>query len=634
MTALRETPPTQDRLADAWATPPGVAGSLTALNHKQIGQRFLITAFVFFALGGIQSIFMRWQLGSAESTFLDAETYNALFTMHGTTMMFLFAVPVGEAFAMYFLPLMLGTRDLPFPRLTAFGYYIYVLGGIFLYSSFLFDAVPDGGWFAYTPLTGPEYSPGPPIDFWLLGVTFVEIATIGGAIELVVLILRYRAPGMKISQMPLLAWNVLVTGLAVIFAFPPLVVASVLLELDRKVGTHFYDPAAGGDSLLWQHLFWFFGHPEVYIVLLPGLGIVATIVPVFARSRIVGYSLIAVSTVAIGILSFGVWVHHMFVTGIPQLGLAFFSLASLFIPIPSAIQISAFIATLWQGRAVWKTPLMYVVGFIVIFVLGGVTGVMVASVPFDQQAHDSYFVVAHFHYVLIGGMLFPVLAALYFWVPKMTGRLLDERAGTISFWLTFIGFNVTFFPLHITGLQGMPRRVYTYAENTGWEVTQAIATWGTIVLTVGLLVTLGNLLWAVRNGERAGPDPWGAETLEWHLSSPPAAYNFRAIPEVASRSPLWDTRPFRPKYDPATWQEPLVEPPAEVRQVVLTSVMDAEPEELVTLPKQSWWPLVMALSLTVALIGTMVSVYPLALIGVLVALVIGVVWIWDRQDEP
>jgi cytochrome c oxidase subunit I+III len=634
MTLLRETPATEDRLAAAWATPPGLAGWLTALNHKQVAQRFLVTAFVFFALGGIQSVFMRWQLGSAESTFLDAETYNALFTMHGTTMMFLFAVPVGEAFAMYFLPLLLGTRDLPFPRLTAFGYYVYVLGGIFLYTSFLVGAVPDGGWFAYTPLTGPEYSPGPPLDFWLLGVTFVEISTIAGAIELVVLILRNRAPGMKISQMPLLAWNVLVTGLAIIFAFPPLVVASILLELDRKVGTVFYDPTAGGNSLLWQHLFWFFGHPEVYIILLPGLGIVSTIVPVFARSRIVGYSLIAVSTVAIGILSFGVWVHHMFVTGLPQLGLAFFSIASLFIPIPSAIQISAWIATLWQGRVVWKTPLLYVVGFIVIFVAGGVTGVMVASVPFDSQAHDSYFVVAHFHYVLIGGMLFPVLAALYFWLPKMTGRLLPERTGRISFWLTFVGFNLTFFPLHITGLQGMPRRVYTYSEASGWETTQALATVGVLVLTAGLATTLGAVVWHLRRGEPAGDDPWGGDTLDWYTSSPPPSYNFRAIPEVASRHPLWDTRPFRPRYDPATWQDELREPPARVRQVALTSVLDAAPEELVTLPQKSWWPLIAASSLTVALIGTMVDVYPLALTGALAALLAGIAWAWSRQDQP
>ncbi|CCG03944.1 cytochrome c oxidase subunit I [Blastococcus saxobsidens] len=634
MTLVQAEPGTEDRLAAAWATPRGLAGSLTALNHKQVGQRFLVTAFVFFALGGIQSLFMRWQLGSAESTFLDAQTYNELFTMHGTTMMFLFAVPVGEALAMYILPLMLGTRDLPFPRLTAFGYYIYVLGGIFLYASFLFGEVPDGGWFSYVPLTGEEYSPGSSIDFWLLGVTFVEIATIGGAIELVVLILRNRAPGMKISRMPLLAWNVLVTGVAIIFAFPPLVVASVLLELDRTVGTHFYDPATGGDALLWQHLFWFFGHPEVYIVLLPGLGIVSTIVPVFARSRIVGYSLIAVSTVAIGILGFGVWVHHMFTTGLPQLGLAFFSLASLFIPIPSAIQISAWIATLWQGHVVWKTPLYYVVGFIVIFVAGGVTGVMVASVPFDSQAHDSYFVVAHFHYVLIGGMLFPVLGALYFWIPKMTGRLLSERSGRTSFWLTFIGFNLTFFPMHITGLQGMPRRVYTYAENTGWEPTQALATIGSIVLTTGLLVTLGTIISSARYGERAGDDPWGGETLDWWVSSPPPAYNFRAIPEVAGRSPLWDTRPFQPKYDPSTWQDELREPPAHVRQVVLTSLLDAAPEEVVTLPQRSWWPLLMASLLVLALLGVLVSVYPLALAGLLGATGVGIAWSWSREDEP
>jgi hypothetical protein len=385
------------------------------VNHKQVGQRFIATAFVFFLVGGVQSLFMRYQLGSPESTFLDPETYNQLFTMHGTTMMFLFAVPIGEAFGIYFVPLMLGARDMPFPRLNAFGYWAYLFGGIFLYSSFLAGSVPDSGWYAYPPLSGPEYSPRSNLDFWLLGVTFVEVSGVIAAFEIVVLILRFRAPGMAISRMPLFVWSLLVTATMILVAFPPLIMGTVLLELDRKVGTGFYDPAVGGDPMLWQHIFWWFGHPEVYIILLPAIGIVSAILPVFTRTRIVGYTFIAAATVAIGILSFGVWVHHMFTTGINLLGLTFFTAGSLLITIPGGVQIFAFIATLWRGRPVFKPPLLHVIGFLVVFVFGGLSGVMVASVPFDWQAHDTYFVVAHFHYVLIGGVLFPVLAGLTYW---------------------------------------------------------------------------------------------------------------------------------------------------------------------------------------------------------------------------
>ncbi len=446
-----------DTLTRTWASPPGIAGWLSAVTHKQIGTRYITTAFVFFLVGGIQALFMRIQLGTPENTFLDPAVYNQIFTMHGTTMMFLFAVPILEGFGNYLVPLMIGTRDLPFPRMNAFGYWCFLFGGLFLYSSFLAGAVPDDGWFAYVPLSSDEFSPGLNMDFWLLGITFVEISGIAAAIELIVAIFKQRAPGMSVNRMPLFVWNILVMGFMIVFGFPPLIAGSVLLESDRTFGTHFFNASQGGDPLLWQHLFWIFGHPEVYIMLLPAVGMVSMIVPTFSRRPIVGYIWVALAAVAIGFVSFGLWVHHMFAVGIPLLAMSFFTAASLMITIPSGVQIFAWIATIWSGRGlVLRTPFLFVLGFFVNFILGGFTGVMVAVVPFDWQVHDTFFVVAHFHYVLIGGVVFPLFGGLYYWLPKMTGRLLDERLGQLNFWLVFIGFNLTFFPMHLSGLWGMP----------------------------------------------------------------------------------------------------------------------------------------------------------------------------------
>ncbi|MBA2577375.1 MAG: cytochrome c oxidase subunit I [Euzebyaceae bacterium] len=624
---------TGDRLEDVWATRPGLVGWLGAVNHKQVGQRFIATAFVFFLVGGVQSLFMRYQLGSPESTFLDPETYNQLFTMHGTTMMFLFAVPIGEAFGIYFVPLMLGARDMPFPRLNAFGYWAYLFGGIFLYSSFLAGSVPDSGWYAYPPLSGPEYSPRSNLDFWLLGVTFVEVSGVIAAFEIVVLILRFRAPGMAISRMPLFVWSLLVTATMILVAFPPLIMGTVLLELDRKVGTGFYDPAVGGDPMLWQHIFWWFGHPEVYIILLPAIGIVSAILPVFTRTRIVGYTFIAAATVAIGILSFGVWVHHMFTTGINLLGLTFFTAGSLLITIPGGVQIFAFIATLWRGRPVFKPPLLHVIGFLVVFVFGGLSGVMVASVPFDWQAHDTYFVVAHFHYVLIGGVLFPVLAGLTYWLPKMTGRLLDDRLGTVAFWLLFAGFNLTFLPQHVVGLLGMPRRVYTYPSGIGWDVYNLLSTVGAFVVAAGMAVFVADVVRSRWRGAPAGDDPWGGNTLEWATTSPPEPFNFRVIPIATTRDPLWDERPLDLAGGPA-WRRELAHPVVSRREMVSTSVLDAAPHEVLTLPIHSLWPLGLAAALGVFLIGVMVDRTSIGLVGLAGLAVCVIGWLWSRQDEP
>ena len=470
--------PTTDRLETTWATKPGVLGWLGAVNHKQIGKRFIVTAIAFFVIGGVQALLMRWQLGAPGQSVLDAQTYNELFTMHGTTMMFLFAVPITAALGMYFAPLMLGTRDMPFPRLNAFGYWAYLAGGIFLYSGFLAGSAPDGGWFAYTPLTGGEYSPGDSIDFWLLGVTFVEISGIVAAIEIVVLVLKTRASGLTFARMPIFVWSVFVTGLMVLFAFPPLVMGSMMLELDRWLGTAFFNPALGGDPVLWQHIFWWFGHPEVYIMSIPTFGVVSMIVPVFARYRLVAYPLVAASVVAIGIMSFGTWVHHMFATGLPFIGLAFFSAGTFLITIPSGVQVFAWIATIWNGRLRWDPPLYFILGFFAVFVIGGLTGVMFAMVPFNWQAHDTYFVVAHFHYVIIGGTVFPLFAGLYYWAPKMTGRMLSPRLGKLGFWLFFVGVNVTFFPMHQLGFDGMARRIWTYEAGLGWELGNLVASPG------------------------------------------------------------------------------------------------------------------------------------------------------------
>ncbi|MDP8967201.1 MAG: cytochrome c oxidase subunit I, partial [Actinomycetota bacterium] len=527
-------------LQRAWASAPGLGGQLAAVNHKQIGARFVATGFAFLLVGGVLALLIRTQLAQPGNDVLGPEAYNQVFTMHGTTMMFLFVLPIVEGFAMYLLPLMLGTRDLPFPRLNAFGYWCLLFGGLFLYSSWLFDLAPDGGWFAYPPLTGPEFSPGSKIDFWLLGVSFVEIATILGAVELIVLILRQRAPGMAISRMPIFAWSILVTAFLIVLAFPPLVAASVMLELDRLVGAQFFDPEAGGDPLLWQHLFWIFGHPEVYVMFLPAAGVVSMIVPTFSRRPLVGYGFVVGATVAVGFLSMGLWVHHMFATGLPFLAMGFFAAASMLITIPNGVQVVAWIATLWRGQVTAGVPLLFVLGFIAIFVIGGITGVMVAAVPFDWQVHDSFFVVAHFHYVLIGGVVFPVFAGLHYWLPKVSGRMLGERLGRATFWLMFVGFNVAFLPQHWLGLWGMPRRVYTYRDDVGWGLWNLVSTLGSYLLALGIVLFVVNVALSLRRGRQAGDNPWGAGTLEWATPSPPPPYNIASIPQVASREPLWE----------------------------------------------------------------------------------------------
>ena len=593
----------------------------------------MVTGFAFFLIGGIQALLMRVQLGTPDNTFLSAERYNQLFTMHGTTMMFLFVIPFIEAIANYMLPLMLGARDLPFPRLTALSYWTYLFGGIFLYSSFVFGAVPDGGWFAYVPLTSKEFSPGLGLDFWDIGLSVAEVAAIGAAAELIVGILRIRAPGMSLMRLPIFAWAMLVTAVMLVLAFTPLIVGTAMLELDRKGITRFFDVAAGGDPLLWQHIFWAFGHPEVYIMFLPALGIVSHIVQTLSGRPLIGYRAVVLSMIATGAIAFVLWVHHMFAVGMSASMMNMFTAASMLIAIPSGIQVFSWLATLWLGRPQWRSPLLFVAGFILIFVLGGITGVMVSVVPFDLQAHDSYFVVAHFHYVLIGGVVFPLIAGLYYWLPKITGRILSERLGKWNFWMMFLFFNVTFFPMHISGLLGMPRRVYTYEAGLGWELPNLISTIGAFGFAIGIALFVVNVVWSSRHGEPAGDNPWNGDTLEWSETSPPRAAQFPFIPVVSSRYPLWEGGP-RAGVEPfAALMKNVDDAPARWRGSVCVTMRDAKPIAIAHFPRASIWPFVMSLAFVLLFTGALIDSGWLALAGVAGTLVSLAGWFWPMESQ-
>ncbi len=613
------------QLHDTWSTPPGIIGWLSAVNHRTVGLRFIITAFVFLLLGGLLALVMRLQLMSPDSAILSADRYNQFFTLHGVTMMFLFAVPMAEGFAIYVTPLLIGTRDMAFPRLNAFGYYVYLIGGVALYVSLFLDVAPDAGWFNYPTLSGKTYSPGARIDVYTTIITFVEVSALVAAVELVATIFKQRAPGMSLSRMPLFVWAILITSLMILFAMPGVIVASVMLALDRMADTHFFVPSGGGDPLLWQHLFWWFGHPEVYIILVPGLGFISSIVTVFSRRPMFGYTAIVLSLIATGIISFGLWVHHMFTTGVPELGSSFFTAASMLIAIPAGVQIFCWIATIWGGRPVLRTPLLFVIGFIIVFVIGGISGVMVASVQFDSQVHDTYFVVAHLHYVLFGGMVFPTFGAFYYWFPKIVGRMLSERLGKWNFWLLLIGFNVTFFPMHQLGFKGMPRRVYSYDDAMGWGAENLIATVGSWIVAAGMLVFIVNVIRSWRNGEVAGDDPWNADSLEWLTPSPPPQYNFAHIPVISSRWPLWDQ-------DRAGVYDVVSGIRSDRREVVVTSAIEADVQGLSVLARPSLTPLALALGCSVAFVGAIWSLIWVP-VGAVLAYLAMAVWHWPVHDE-
>jgi cytochrome c oxidase subunit 1 len=606
-------------LEHAWHEPPGLWGWLTSVDHKSIARRYIVTAMIMFVLAGIGALLIRLQLARPENGLLGPDLYNQVFSMHGTTMMFLFAVPVMEAVAIYFVPLMVGARNVAYPRLNALGYWVYLLGAVLLWVSFLLNTGPDTGWFSYVPLSGPEFTPGKRADVWAQTITFSEIAALIAGIEVLATALKMRAPGMTLNRIPLFVWAAMVTSVMVIFAMPTVATASLMLGLDRLVGTHFYNPAEGGDALLWQHLFWFFGHPEVYIIFLPATGMVSALLPAFTRRPVFGYNAIVVSIVATGFFSFALWVHHMFATGISALGASFFTAASLMIAIPSGVQVFCWIATLWSGRPVLSVPLLFTIGFIILFVIGGMTGVMVASVPLDWQVHDSFFVVAHFHYVLVGGSVFPLIAAFYFWFPKMTGRMLSERLGKWNFWLLFIGLNVTFFPMHILGMAGMPRRVYTYLPGLGWDGLNLTSTIGAFILAAGVSLFVINVVRTLRSGPAAPPNPWGADTLEWTVASPPPRYNFIRVPVVESRSPAWQQEP------PAT----VTGLDTSKREVLVTTVSEAEPDYRHELPGPTIAPLLVALGVAVTFAGAIFTPWaPVA--GIAIAFPAMLLWGWPH----
>jgi cytochrome c oxidase subunit I+III len=534
MTALRR----HRALTAIWGSPRGWRGTIASVNHSDIGRRFILAAFAFFAIGGVLAMLIRAQLATPGSAFVGPAIYNQLFTMHGSIMMFLFAIPMFEGLALYLLPKMLGSRDMAFPRLSAYGWWCYLFGGTILIVALAAGVAPDGGWFMYTPLSSRAYAPGINADVWLLGITFVEISAIAAAIEIIVSVLKLRAPGMRLDRLPLFAWYLLITALMMIVAFPPLILGSILLEVERAFDWPFFDPTRGGSPLLWQHLFWLFGHPEVYIIFLPAAGVVSTVLPVMARTRILGYGSIVAALLALAFLSFGLWVHHMFTTGIPHMALGFFSAASALVAVPTAVQIFAWIGTLWNGRPELKLPMLYLLGFFLVFVLGGLTGVMLAMVPFDWQAHDSYFVVAHFHYVLVGGFIFPMLAGAYYWMPHFTGRGRVPRLGETAFWLILIGFNLTFFLMHLTGLLGMSRRVYTYAPDMGWTALNLLSSVGSFIMAFGFALFAIDVGLQIFFARRSRRNPWSAGTLEWAMPIPAPAYNFASQPQVDDREPL------------------------------------------------------------------------------------------------
>ena len=631
-TPRAETPPTAGLLDALWADPPGLRGRLMAVQNDKIGKRLLFTGFFFLLLGGsVDSLVMRLQLAVPENDLVSPQLYNELFTNHGSVTMFLVILPIVEGFTILILPFLLGTREMPFPRLGAYSFYTYLMGGLFYYSSTLFQLVPDAGWFAYTPLSLPEFSPDLALDFWVLGLSVAEVAAIAAGIEIIITILKFRAPGMTLARTPLFAWAMLVTAFMILFAFTTLIVGSLLLELSRSFDMKFFNPEAGGSSLLWQHLFWIFGHPEVYIQFLPAAGIVSMVLPVFVGRRIAGYSWLVAAFVAIGFMSFALWAHHMFAVGLPPVVLSFFSAASMAIGAPAGILIFAWLATLWVGRPVWKTPLLFVVGFLVTFVLGGITGIMVASAPVDLQAHDSYFVVGHLHYVLIGGVVFPLFAGAYYWLPKFTGRLLNERLGHWNFWLMLVGLNVAFFPMHIVGLQGMPRRVYTYDADTGWGIYNFISTIGAFILFAGVLTFIANLFYSHFRGEPAGANPWNADTLEWSVASPPPNQGFSVPPIVYSRHPLWDQTDLH-QGDPRlmAFLYGLAEWPLKWRAALVTGTNDAEPEEVIRVAGPSIWPFVAACGTVLLFIGEML--HRTALIVVAAVVVIAAVVRWNRPE--
>lgn len=626
MTADADTPTAAERhrrLVETWSDAPGFWGFLTTVDPKRIAGRYILTAMLLLFLAGMLAVDMRLQLAQPNMHRMGPQAYDESFSLHGSTMLFLVSVPVMEAMAMWLVPLMLGQRTMAFPRLNAFSYWLYLGGVLMLWIPHALGFTPDLGWFEYPPLSGPGYAPGHRVDVWAQMITFTEVAALSISVNLVATILKMRPPGMTLARMPLFLWAMLIASLMTIFALPSIMLVTSMLISDRLVATQFFAPAAGGDALLFQHLFWFFGHPEVYIIFIPALGFVSAIVETFSRRTIFGHVPMVISMLSIALLAFGLWVHHMFAVGLPKLGNAFYTAASMAIALPAGIQIFCWIATIWSGKPQFRTPLLWVLGFIATFVIGGLSGVMTASAPLDLQLTDTYFVVAHLHYVLVGGALFPLFGAFCYWYPKGTGRLMSERWGVVAFALIFVGFNVSFMPMHILGLEGMPRRVYTYGPEMHWGTLNLIATLGTFISTAGGMVFVANALMSHYRGEAAGADPWGGPSLEWATTSPPPPHNFDTTPFVDSAAPLWTAKDHIPVMSGLSLDR---------RQVLVTSVVDALPEYRQRSPGASIWPLVAALGVSILFVGSIFTPWALVWGAVPVAIpLIG--WFWPQRPR-
>ena len=520
----------------------GLLSWIMTVDHKRIGIMYMISAFIFFLLGGTEALLMRIQLARPDNTFLSPDMYNQIFTMHGTTMIFLVVMPLSAGFGNYIVPLMIGARDMAFPKLNALSYWTFLFGSVFMYSSFLFGGAPNDGWFSYAPLTEKLYSPTHGMDYWVLGILMLGFATTIGSINFIVTIIQLRAPGMTLTKMPVFVWTTFVTSFLAVFSLPSLTTAVLLLLFDRQLGAHFYNVAEGGNALLWQHLFWFFGHPEVYILILPAMGIVSTVVPVFSSKPLLGYPAVVFSSIAIGFLAFVVWAHHMFATGMPETALLFFAADTFLISAPTGVLFFAWLGTMWNSKLRFTSPMLFSLGFVALFLIGGLDGIHLAVVPVDWQLTDSYYVIGHIHYVLFGGAIFGLFSGIYYWFPKMTGHSLSEAIGKWHFWLMFIGMNLVFMPMHILGLEGMPRRIYTYGTGRGWEIWNFIETIGALIVAASILVFAINFFVSIFKTATNEEDPWDATTLEWTTSSPPPNYNYAEIPTIRSLRPLWDKK--------------------------------------------------------------------------------------------
>lgn len=635
-TTLYERFPTQEarpesereQLEEIWCGPKGWQW-ITAINNNFVGVYYIGAAMLFFVLAGTLALLMRTQLALPMNGFLGPETYNQLFTVHGTMMMFLFAVPAVEALGVLLLPQMLGARDLPFPRLSAYAFWAYLIGGLAFFASLFFGLAPNGGWFMYPPLSSMAFSPGINADFWLLGIGFIEISAIAGAIEIIVGVLRNRAPGMTLDKLPIFAWAMLIFAGMIIIAFPSVILATTLMELERVFGWPFFDPLKGGDPLLWQHLFWFFGHPEVYIIFLPAAGAMSTIIPVMARTPLVGHNAVVLAMLATGFISFGVWAHHMFTTGMPTISTSYFSAASMAVSIPAGIQVFAWIATMAAGKMRFSTPGLFVTGALITFVMGGLTGVMVAMVPFDWQAHDSYFIVAHLHYVLIGGMVFPFFAAIYYWLPMSSSRPLSERMGKWVFWLMFAGVHITFLPMHLIGLMGMPRRVFTFLPDRGLELPNLIATVGSAITAVGILLWIIDMMRNFRPfGRRDAGNIYGGAGLEW---LPTVLYSVRSVPVVKSLYPMWEQEGLARDVEAGRYFLPNA--PTGERETLVTSTLNAEPQYLQRMPAPSGWHVWAAVFTAGAFLLLTIQAYWAAAVSAVLAVWCIIHWCW-MLDRP